>query len=198
MKNMQADQKFVQLSIILLTMFIFIFFTRSYYEDLIWNLDVNEEKNKIYQEKLDEANYLSIKQKKLEKATEWGKQTKEYKEIKKYLEPVSEDKLIEEIYWAISNRINGKVEVVSLSMWEWVKNELGFLEAKLTISLIAEDKETIKDLFDYLNNDSKYKIFVNSFNMPKRVGVSGYKIQIPATIFYVKSNKKENNEKWKK
>jgi hypothetical protein len=43
----------------------------------------------------------------------------------------------------------------------------------------------MKDLFDYLNDDSKYKIFINSFNMPKKSSVLGYKIQIPATIFYV-------------
>jgi len=185
MKNMQTNEKFIQLSIILLALFIFIFFTRSYYEDLIWNLDINDQKNKVYKEKLDEANYLSIRQKELEKAKQWGKETKEYKEIKKYLEPVTEDKIIEEIYWAVSNRINGGIKVLSLSMWEGVKNELGFLESKLDISLIVKDEETMKDLFDYLNNDSKYKIFINSFNMPKQASVLGYKIQIPATIFYV-------------
>ena len=185
MKNMQTNEKFIQLSIILLALFIFIFFTRSYYEDLIWNLDIKEQKVKIYKEKLDEANYLSIRQKELEKSTKWIKETKEYKEIKKYLEPISEDKIIEEIYWKMANNINGKVKVLSLSMWEWVKNELGFVESKLNISLIVENEETMKDLFDYLNNDSKYKIFINSFNMPKKSSVLGYKIQIPATIFYV-------------
>jgi hypothetical protein len=74
-----------------------------------------------------------------------------------------------------------------LSMSEWVKNELGFLESKLNISAIATNEEAIKDLLDYLVKDSKYKIFINSFNMPKKPGVLWYRIQIPATIFYVES-----------
>lgn len=182
MKNTQ-NEKFTQLFLILVSLFIFIFFTRELYSDLIWNMDINEEKNKVYNEKVKEANDLSNTKKDLDNATKWWKQSKEFLEIKKYLEPISEDKIIEEIYWNLPHW----VKVLSLSMSEWVKNELGFKESKISISLIVKDKETIKDLFDYFNEDSKYKIFVNSFNMPKQTSTIWYKIQIPATIFYVDS-----------
>ncbi|MDQ7009173.1 MAG: hypothetical protein Q9M94_02685 [Candidatus Gracilibacteria bacterium] len=186
MKNIQ-NQKFTQLFIILISLFIFIFFTRGLYSDLIGNKDISEEQNKIYKEKIDELDYLSTRKKELDIAKKGGEQTKEYLEIKKYLEPITEDKIIEEIYGAVSNRINGGIKILSLSMTEGVKNELGFNESKINISLIVKDEETIKDLFDYLNKDSKYKIFVNSFNMPKQTSTLGYRIQIPATIFYVDS-----------
>jgi len=187
MKNIQREQKFIQLVLVLISLFIFIFFTRSYYDNLILNLDIKEEHNRVYKEKLEEANYLSKRQKELEKAMEWGKETKEYKEIKKYLEPISEDKIIEEIYSSVSNKVRGRIKVLSLTMWEWVENELGFMESKLDISLLVKSEETMKDLFDYLNNDSRYKIFINRFNMPKKANILGYKIQIPATIFYIET-----------
>ena len=179
-------EKFTQLLIILIWLFIFIFFTRWYYSDLIGNLDINEEKNKIYKEKITELNTLSINKKELEKAESWKGKSAKYNEIKKYLEPISEDKIINEIYWMAENQLTG-VKILSLSVWKWVENELGFKESKLNISAFANSKESIKDLFDYLNKKSKYKIFINSFNMPKKVKVTGYKIQIPATIFYVES-----------
>lgn len=186
MKNTQ-NEKFIQLFIILVSLFIFIFFTRWFYSNLIWNMDINEEKNKDYIEKVKEADDLSKIQKELSTAKQWWKESKEYLEIKKYLEPISEDKIIKEIYWSVSNRINWWIKVLSLSMSKWVKNELGFKESKINISLIVKDKETIKDLFDYLNKNSKYKIFINSFNIPKQTSIIWYKIQIPATIFYVDS-----------
>lgn len=185
MKNTQ-NEKFIQLFLILISLFIFIFFTRWIYSDLIWNMDINEEKNKIYNDKIEEADDLS----KVKRKLNWSKKSKEYLEIKKYLEPISEDKIINEIYWNIPYG----VKILSLSMSKWVKNELGFKESKLNISLIVKDKETIKEIFNYLNNDSKYKIFVNSFNMPKQNSIIWYKIQIPATIFYVYSKLNKANK----
>jgi len=180
-------EKLIQLLIILLGLFIFIFFTRGFYSDLIWNLDLNDSKNKIYKEKLEENNTLSKRQKELDNAVKTGKNTKEYLEIKKYLEPISEDLIIKEIYWAAENKINGKVKILSLKMWKWVKNELWFIESKLNISAFVDSEETIKNLLDYLVKESKYKIFINSFNMPKKSTTVGYRISIPATIFYVES-----------
>jgi len=184
---MQTNQKFIQMFLVLISLFIFIFFTRWYYSDLIANMDINDEKTKIYNEKVSEVDKLSKKQDELKKAIkDWWKKSKQSIEIEKYLEKVTEDKVIEEIYWMAENNIVW-VEILSLSMSEWVKNELGFLESQLNISAIVQNEKSIKGLFDYLNQSSKYKIFIKSFNMPKKPGVLGYKIQVPATIFYVES-----------
>ncbi len=180
-------ETFTQLFIVLLGLFIFIFFTRWFYSDLIWNLDRNEQKNNTYKEKITELDIISKRQKELEVATGWWKETKKFLEIKRYLQPVTENEIINEIYSMAENRINGKVKILSLSMSEWVKNELGFMESKLNISAIVDNKNSMKQIFDYLNTKTKYKIFINSFNMPKQPGILWYRIQIPATIFYVES-----------
>lgn len=180
-------EKFIQLLIILIGLFVFIFFARPMFYDLIWNWDLNTQKNKIYKEKLEELDTLSKRKRDLTNAKKWTKNSADFQKIKKYLEPVSEDKIINEIYSMAENRINWKVKILSLTMWKWVKNELGFMESKLNISAVVDSEKTMKEIFDYLNDSSKYKIFINSFNMPKKSTTLGYRITIPATIFYVES-----------
>jgi len=175
-----SNDKFKKLLIIFVALFIFVFFTREYYSSLVENMDINEQKKLEYKQKIEKANDLQ----KIKNDFKSWKQNKYSKDIKKYSQKISEDKIISEIYSAAENKINWDVKITSLSMSKWVKNELGFYESKLNITAIVKDKETIKDLFNYLNNNPKYKIFINSFNMPKTPTPIGYKITIPATIFY--------------
>lgn len=185
---MKKNKKFIEMFLVLISLFIFIIFIRGSYSDLITNMDLNEKKIKIYKEKLNEISYLSKTQKELEGFNGW-EESQKYSEIKKYFkkaDEISEDMIIQEIYWFANNRING-VKILWLSMEKGVKNELWFIELRLNISATVKDEKVMKHFFNFLIKDSKYKIFIDSFNMPKEPSILWYRIQIPATIFYIEN-----------
>ena len=180
MTNIQWNKKFLSMFMILLCLFVFIFFTQWYYSDLISTMDLKSDKEKILSEKRTQLNNLSINQKKLEKA-KW----EEFELIKKYSNKMIESDFITEIYSSVDKMPNWQMKILSLSMSEGVKNELWFMESKINISARFSNEQTMKDFLDYLTKESKYKLFISSFNMPKIEEGKNFNIQVPLTLFYV-------------
>ncbi len=181
MSNLTWNKKFMSMFLILLSLFIFVFFTQWYYSDLISTIDREESNKKILSEKIKQADKLNKIKNKLEKS-KW----EQSKLIKKYSKKLVEDEFISEIYSSVNkNTQNWEMKILSLSMTEWLKNELWFYESKVNISARFSNKKVLKDYLDYLTKKSKYKLFITSFNLPKIEEEKAFNVQIPLILFYV-------------
>ena len=181
MLNLEWNKKFMSMFLILLSLFVFIFFTQWYYSNLISTMELNSEKEKTLSEKIKESGNLSITKKDLEKEI-WEKSEL----IQKYSNKLEESEFIKEIYSSVDKSIeNGGMKILSLSMTEWVKNELWFIESKVNISARFTNKQVMKDFINYLTYKSKYKFFITNFNMPKIEEGKNFNTNIPLTLFYV-------------
>lgn len=186
------NSKFVSMLLVLLSLFIFVFFTKWYYSDLISNMSVLDDNEILHAKQLAEIDILEKKQKELKKLD--GSNNSE---IWKYLQQFNEDEIIREIYsYATNYSRNGGMKIISISMGEWKKNELWFNESNVSISARVANKAVMIDFLDFLIQDSKYKFYINSFNVPKNKD-KFFNIQIPLTLFYkeVEQKKGEKTEK---
>lgn len=199
MNNIKWNKKMTSMFLIVMSLFIFIFFTRGYYGDYIYANDKLEANNAIYNKKIEELWKISKIKKDLNNLRKWKVKeikAKEFKDIKKYLQPgITEDKIIREIYW-IANRItNGEIKISSISMTQWVKNELWFKEVKIIVSARVNNYNVVKSFLNFLLYNSKYKVFITSFDLPTinkidLIKQKSFMIQVPITVFYVDKIKK--------
>ena len=186
------NSKFVSMLLVLLSLFIFVFFTKWYYSDLISNMSVLDDNEILHAKQLAEIDILEKKQKELKKLDDSNNS-----EIWKYLQQFNEDEIIREIYsYSTNYSRNGGMKIISISMGEWKKNELWFNESNVSISARVANKAVMIDFLDFLIQDSKYKFYINSFNVPKNKD-KFFNIQIPLTLFYkeVEQKKGEKTEK---
>lgn len=181
MTNMALNKKFLWMFLILLSLFVFIFFTQWYYSNLISTMDLKAEKKKEISDKITKLDNLKKNKDKLEKSW-WSESEK----IKKYSHKPTESDLIREFYSSV-DRVdeNWNMKILSLSMSEGVKNELWFMESKIQISARFSNEQVMKDFLYYLTKKSKYKLFISSFNLPKIEEGKEFNLQIPLTLFYV-------------
>lgn len=186
------NSKFVSMLLVLVALFIFVFFTKWYYSTLISTMSLHDENKTIHAEQLSAIEILEKKQKELKKLD--GSNNNE---IWKYLQQFNEDEIIREIYnYSTNYSKNGEMKIISVSMTEPIKNELWFNESKVNISARVWNKQVMIDFLDFLIKDSKYKFYLNSFNLPKDKD-KFFNIQVPLTLFYkeIKQSKQiENTE----
>ncbi len=180
------NSKFVSMLLVLLSLFIFVFFTKWYYSDLISNISIHDENKSIHSKQLAQMDILEKKQKELKKLD--GSSNSK---IWKYLQQFNEDEIIKEIYTYSTNYSkNGGMKIISINMGEWKKNELWFNESSINISARVENKAVMIDFLDFLIQDSKYKFYINSFNIPKNKD-KFFNIQIPLVLFYKEIEQKK-------
>jgi hypothetical protein len=77
------------------------------------------------------------------------------------------------------------VEIQNISISKWNRNELGFTETNLDLSLIVSDEETMKRILDFFaSTSSKYNFIIDNFNYPNDWRTKSFNINIPLKIFY--------------
>ncbi len=234
------DKKFISLFIVLISLFIFVFFTKSYYWDLMMTVE-NYENSVSKKDSLDkELRELNCRSKRFKKI-QWGESTGTWKtstqagcgwgnksgkeisdsDIKKYLHDISEDRLVELFYkyandynnWTLDDDLiekgqnsdhRGTLKILSLNMSQAQKNEIGFDEVNIQLTVRVSDENDMRDFLNFIINDNdQYQFFINSFTVPKQLE-GWFNITIPMTVLYkyiapkVKKKKETVNTKEKK
>lgn len=166
--------------IILLSLFIFVLFTRNQITNMQFKFDEKEQKEIVLQSKRDELQKLNDV-----KIVVDSKES----DINEYISTFSEDELIDYIYSKIEEDnlkyTDGVSTIRSLSMSEWKLNEIGFMESTITLNLRIPTEDRMFKILDFFIKDgSKYKFFIDSFTYPKLDSESSYNITIPLKIFY--------------
>lgn len=175
------NSKFVSMLLVLLSLFIFVFFTKWFYSDLIATTTSYDANKSTHVSQLSEIDILEKKQKELQQLD--GSNNNE---IGKYLQQPNEDEIFNELYSFTTNYDGSNawdIKIQSITMTEWVKNEFWFNESNINISARVENKDVMIDFLDFLIKDSKYKFYINSFSLPKDKD-KFFNIQVPLTLFY--------------
>jgi len=168
--------------IILVSLFIFVLFTKNQISSMQIKFDEKEQKEIELQTKRDELQKLNDIKAKVD-AKNNG--------IDNYIIKLNEDELISYIYSKIEEDnlkyTDWITTIRSLSMTTWKLNEIGFMESTITLNLRVPTEDRMFKILDFfVKDDSKYKFFIDSFTYPKiEVGSeSSYNITIPLKIFY--------------
>jgi len=180
MSILNKSNKIYWYIIILLSLFIFVLFTRNQITNMQFKFDEKEEKENVLQSKRDELQKLNdIK----------IKVNSEESDVNSYISHFSEDELIDYIYSKIEEdnlKYTDWVSIIrSISMSEWKLNEIGFMESTIMLNLRIPTEDRMFKILDFFIKDgSKYKFFIDSFTYPKLDSESSYNITIPLKIFY--------------
>lgn len=167
--------------IILVSLFIVVLFTRNQISTMQVKLDEKEQKEIELQIKRDELQKLNDIKSKIET---------EDTDINKYINKISEDELISYIYSKVEEDnlkySDGVTTIRSLSITKWELNEIWFYESNINLNLrVPSEDRMFKTLDFFIDKDSKYKFFIESFNYPKTDWETGsYNVTIPLKIFY--------------
>ncbi len=167
--------------IILISLFIVVLFTRNQISSMQVKLDEKEQKEIELQTKRDELQKLNDIKSKIET---------ESSDIDKYVNKISEDELINYIYSKVEEDnlkyADWVTTIRSLSISKWELNEIWFYESNVTLNLRVPSEDRMFKILDFfIDKDSSYKFFIESFNYPKTDGESGsYNVTIPLKIFY--------------
>jgi len=181
MINPNSNKKFISMFILLIWLAIFVFFTQDIYSSLMDKIETNEKIKEIQDKKIILRDKLSEKAKEL-KINKWDSEVN--KEISKYLQEYSEDRIINLIYdFSSSYSKNWQILIKNIKMSEWKENEIWFKEAKINISARVSNKKVMIDFLNFVIENEEYKFFIDSFNVPKKTNVP-FNIQLPIKVFY--------------
>ena len=174
------NNKIYSYLIIILALFILVLFTKTQFERIQLSLD---------EKHIAETELQSVRNK-VEALNNIEALYNENPEIvSKYLVDFREDEIIDYIYSSIEEGNmwdkNWIALVRSLSLKEWSVNEVGFLETDLLLNLrIPSESRMIEILDFFIKEDSKYKFFIDSFNLPNSTSSSWFNVTVPLKIFY--------------
>lgn len=174
----KKDNKFVSYLIILLALFILILVTLNQYKVLQENLDNNYN----IKTKIDEKTEIINKNDEIR-----SKIKEDISYTEKYLVDIKENEIIDYIYSYIekSDSPDSRINIKSIDITEWKKNELWFLESNIKLSLQVSNEKTLKRLLDFFTSkDSKYNFFITNFNYPNDWREWSFNVEIPLKIFY--------------
>lgn len=184
------NKKIINYTLIILSLFMIVLFTKDLILDTQWNTIKIQEKKSEEAEKRQEVKKLKA----LKKQTDL--------QLEKYTKQVQENELVEYLYSTIeklntSKSAAGSVFVKSLKISKGTKNEIWFLESSIDLTVQIWSEIKMKQLLDtLLSETSDYKFFIPSFsyekpdsNVPDAVAAwrwetESFEVNIPLKIFY--------------
>jgi hypothetical protein len=100
---------------------------------------------------------------------------------------VKEDEVIDYIYSYVEwiNSEKGIINIKSIRFSEGKKNELGFLESDVQLSLVVSDEDMLLRFLDFLvSPKSQYNFFIDNFSYPNDGRTWSFSVNVPLKIFY--------------
>ena len=176
--NIQTNQnKILSMLLILLSLFIFVIFTKDSYSELLINMNAHEESDILYNSTKEELNILSKRSKELKWSGSWA-------ETAKYLKWLKEDEIIRELYWYVEESSkNWELKLLSTTFNKWSKNEMGFNEVTIQVNVRVPNMKALSSFLDFIVDNEDYKFFVTQLSLPRETNKK-FNIQIPITYFY--------------
>lgn len=181
MENLKSNQKVYWYIIVLISFFIIVFVTKSQIYKMQINLDTKSEKEATKQEKrLENEELESIKE----------KYKSDEAELSKYSTSFSQEDFMNYIYSYIEtlnqeSSDNLYTIIKSLSFWKSKLNELWFNEVQVNLIMEVPNEQELKSILKFLTDqNSKYKIFIDSLSYEFDNPDKSETISLPLKIFY--------------
>lgn len=169
---------------ILLTFFVLLFFTRSYFSKLQEALDLRDTLNQSITSKQAELTELNRIEQLL---TQTG--SEEMKSITPFLAPFSEADILEYIY-SYAQKVNlgsDRMIIRELSLNENGVNDIGFDTATINLSAIFSSEDTLFNFLNFVTQDAgKYRFYITQFEYPMNNVSGNIQASLPLTLYYKK------------
>ena len=162
---------------LLLTFFVGVLFTKTFYGQYVENKNSIENLEKTLQEKQIEYNTLAELKQKID-AGEYSEMN-----LESYAINFSEDELTNYFYsYATSNAPRMRIE--SLSLDEGRLNDFWFKEWTINITATFQAEENMTAFISSLIWEKKYKFFVHTLNYPLWEITGPFMVDIPVKVLY--------------
>ena len=188
----RKDNKFISYLILLISLFVIVLFTKDQFNVMQEKLDSKNTYNKelkLKREKLDSINKIKNEL----NSNNGAEKSSEFKEVEKYNISFSENELIDYFYGYIESleSIDSKglkaqeLVIKNINFSEWIKNELWFIESNINLNISVLDENAMLKFIDFLTDEeSKYKIFIETFSYPNNKKEWWLDLVIPLKLFY--------------
>lgn len=176
--TLSKNNKFISYLIVLMSLFVIVLFTKDIIFSIQENLDLKENYTLQLESKKVKLTSLNNLKNQLNNSSE---------DIDKYLVNITEDELIDYVYWYIeeSNWKEWIIKVKSISITDEQDTEYGFKETTFNLNLVMPNEERLIDILDFLtSSNSKYNFFINSFNYPYGDIKEDFTVTIPLKILH--------------
>lgn len=176
--NSKKNSKAISYMLIILSFLFLIIVTKSMY------YDVQVAGDNLSQAKID----LSKKSVDLDKMNKIKASLTTNSDVAKSLEKfsskVSEQDLIE-YFFSYSYKPNSWVSINSMSMDMWAKNEIGFMQANVSLALTFRDEIAMQNFMSFLTSDtSKYSFILENFAYPFGENNKNFQVSVPLKLLY--------------
>lgn len=175
--EIQNNNNFIGYIILIVSLFILVLFTKQQAYVLV--------------EKFDQKDNLMIEQAELtEKLTQLNSIKKSIQTdgdiVDRYMLDFSEDKIYNYIYEYKNNLPTNQMFIIkNIDIWEAQKNELGFHESSINVSIKIWDDATLKQFLTFLTaKNSQYQFIIESFSFPNEKNSGAYDVNIPLKLLF--------------
>lgn len=182
MQTHNNQNKLLFYFLVFVSFFILIFFAKDYYYTLQENNDILATKQAEVNEKRKTLTDLETLSKKIA-SKKWA----EVSEIGKYVHEIKEDELIDYFYAYVNNNRNWSwyILIDTISFEKWAKNEYGFNEWSVNLSLTVSDETKMLEILDFVTSpNSTYKFFIDNFSFPNDKSGTSFQVNLPLRVFY--------------
>lgn len=176
--NNKKKYKTISYLLIILSFFFLIIVTKSMYYDV-----------QVADDSLSQANLeLTNKKSDLDKMNKVKSSLATNQEvaqtISKFDVSLSEQDLIEYFY-SYAYKPNSGVSINNLSMEKGSKNEFGFMQADINLSVSFRDEIAMQSFISFLTwNTSKYSFILDNFSYPFGENNKNFQVTIPLKLLY--------------
>lgn len=104
--------------------------------------------------------------------------------INKFNVSLSEQDLIEYFY-SYAYKTNAGVSINNMSMEKWSKNEMGFMQSNINLSVTFRDEIAMQNFMSFLTStSSKYSFILQNFSYPFGENNKDFQVSIPLKLLY--------------
>jgi len=179
------NNQFLSYLVVLLALFILILFTKDQIMNIQSNSDQVEQLNAEYTKaRATQEEFKKIELEVEDKDSETQRYLIEDENGKSWF---SEDEMVNYFYSYADSIQSGSwsLTIKSVHISPISENEMWFLESNISLNVEVSNEKVMKALLDYLiDQDSKYRFFIESFNYPFDGREGTFNVQLPLKIFY--------------
>lgn len=176
---MHNDKRLTTYLLILLSLAILIFFTKSAYSEL----QIQLSEKRANEQKVQELNVKKENLSKIQKSMN-DPESSTRQEIARYINDFSEEDMLGYFY-SYAKSTDGKFIIQSLNLDKKDINEYGFKEWTVILNVSAENQRVVLDfLRSILSESAQYRFFIEKFDMPEKKEWLYLDVVIPLKVFY--------------
>lgn len=174
--NNKTRNTFLSYFFLLLSFFVIILFTKNFYINF---LEISKQKELLSQTLIEKNKQLEEISKIKSNIDNWNVSDINFD---KFLIDFSEDELVK--YFYDYTNVNKTVVIEKISLDPGFKNDYGFTEGKIELSVVVSSEQELIKMLNFLLNSEKYNLYIHDFSYPFWNTTKPFKVNIPLKVLY--------------